>query len=64
MKLLRRFLAAFRLNAQIVCEESNNPEHPRDYHDYHDAEEHNPKTDYPLSWFEYTCRRCGKKFTI
>lgn len=55
MKIIRRLIALFRLNKRIVCEESQGE---RDYHDYPDDD------GIPTHWHIYTCRRCGKKFTI
>jgi hypothetical protein len=63
MKRWNRFLAFFRLSKKAVCEESNSLERPEaDYHDYHDATDGDD--GWPCHGYEYTCRRCGKKFTI
>lgn len=59
MNLWRWFLARFRLNLKVVCEESRNLDGWSDYHDYPDDELGTP------SHFIYlTCKRCGKHFYI
>lgn len=55
------FLAFLHLSDKAVCEQSTSE---RDYHDYPDAIEHDPKTDYPMYFFNYHCKRCGKEFMI
>ena len=54
------FLAYFRFSEKAVCEMSN-AGHGVDYHDYPDATE---PLNYPMHFYTYTCKRCGKKFTI
>lgn len=55
-KFIRRFIARFRLNKRIVCEESAGLD-VIDYHDYTDAD---PAIPWHCALF--TCSRCGKKF--
>lgn len=52
-------LAYFRLSKRAVCEMSRGA---RDFHDYRDA----PEADegWPVHFYTYHCRRCGKAFTI
>jgi hypothetical protein len=55
-KMWRRFLAYYRLDLQVVCEESKDG---RDYHDYPDWFH-----GQPLHFHEEACKRCGKVFGI
>lgn len=57
--LYRRFLARFRLNLQVVCEESEELDARSDYHDYPDSESGEPD-----HFLLLTCKRCGKQFYI
>ncbi len=57
-KLWRWFLAQFRLNLRVVCEESIGMG-PFDYHDYPDAD-----PPLPYHFVELKCVRCGKGFRI
>lgn len=54
----RLFVARFRLNKRIVCEESAS-KGVIDYHDYTDSD-----CSMPWHMVLHTCRRCGKKFFI
>lgn len=56
IKYLRYFIAMFRLNMTVVCEESND-EH--DFHDYEDS-----KIGVPMHGYTYVCKRCKKTFQI
>lgn len=56
-RLWRRFLATYRLNLKVVCEESRGD---RDYHDYPDENE----IAGAIHGYTYHCDRCGKAFTI
>lgn len=58
MRLWLWFLARFRLSESAVCEASKG-KGLIDYHDYPDG-----TTGRPWHFFEHTCKRCGKKFTI
>jgi hypothetical protein len=58
-KLWRRFLARFRLDLRVVCEESAGRGPCDDYHDYDDTAEKQP--------WHFTllkCERCGKEFYL
>lgn len=55
----RWFLARFRLNLQVVCEESAGKGPHEDYHDYPDDVHGQPWHFVPLK-----CVRCGKEFFI
>jgi hypothetical protein len=57
-RLWRWFQARFRLNLQVVCEESALMD-LCDYHDYHDSLE-----GYPQHFDVLVCQRCGKRFII
>ncbi len=54
--LLRRFLAFWRFDLDLVCELSRGG---KEYHDYPDS-----LVGEPWHFFRHTCRRCGKSFTI
>ncbi len=58
-RLWRWFLATFRFDLKVVCEESVGRGLYDDYHDY-------PDNDPPEPWHFYVmkCQRCGKEFTI
>lgn len=58
-KATRLFIAFFRLNKRIVCEESVGRGLHNDFHDYMDTED-----QYPAHFTTLTCARCGKDFTI
>ncbi len=58
-RLWRWFLARFRLNMQVVCEESAGLDEHTDYHDYDDDELGTP--DHMVLMM---CKRCGKRFYI
>jgi len=58
-RLYRWFLARFRLNLLVVCEESAGLSPHEDCHDYPDDE-----YGEPWHFVEMTCVRCGKKFFI
>ncbi len=58
-RLYRWFLAKFRLNLRIVCEESVGLGPHEDYHDYDDDIMGVPSHMIPL-----ICKRCGKEFYI
>jgi hypothetical protein len=58
-RLWRWFLARFRLNLRVVCEESAGLDPHQDYHDYQDDEWGTPAHFVPL-----TCKRCNKQFYI
>ncbi len=55
----RWFLARFRLDLRVVCEESSGLSLCNDYHDYPDSAEKQP-----WHFCVLTCERCGKEFTI
>jgi hypothetical protein len=55
-KFIRWFLARFRFNLKIVCEESAD-KGMIDFHDYQDCEDGQPWHMIPVK-----CKRCGKKF--
>jgi hypothetical protein len=55
-KLIRKLIALFRLNLDIVCEEST---YYLDYHDYPDT-----KDKQPWHMIKLKCERCGKEFFI
>lgn len=55
---IRWFIARFRLNLRIVCEESDG-KGVFDYHDYPDSIEGEP-----WHFTHLTCKRCGKKLFI
>ena len=57
-KLWRRFLAHFRLDLRVVCEESVGLGSV-DYHDYPDT-----KAGVPFHFTLLKCKRCGKEFCI
>lgn len=57
-RFLRKITATYRLNSTIICEESRG-KGLIDYHDYPDDIE-----GIPVHFFELTCKRCGKRFTI
>jgi hypothetical protein len=57
-KLWIKFLAIFRLSNKAICEASADMG-MSDYHDYHDSIDGEP-----YHFFELTCKRCGKKFTL
>jgi len=57
-KFIRWFLARFRLNLRIVCEESAG-KGVIDFHDYSDSIDGEPRHMVPVQ-----CKRCGKKFLI
>lgn len=57
-KMFRKFIAFFRLNKRIVCEESKGLGLV-DYHDYPDDE-----SGEPLHFINLKCKRCGKQFII
>jgi len=57
-KFIRWFLARFRLNMRIVCEESAS-KGLIDFHDYPDGIDGQPWHMIPIE-----CKRCGKKFLI
>lgn len=57
-RLWKIFQAFFRLDPGAVCEMSEGKGHI-DYHDYPDDID-----GFPWHFFELTCKRCGKKFTI
>ena len=59
MRIWRRFLAFFRLNLRIVCEESKERGPHDDYHDYPDDE-----IGMPMHMVLLKCKRCGKDFYI
>lgn len=58
-RLWRWFLARFRLDLKVVCEESAKIKSHFDYHDYPDD-----IICTPDHFFVMTCKRCGKKFCI
>lgn len=58
-KLWRWFLARYRLDLQVVCEESRGLGPFSDYHDYDDDE-----LGYPFHFVALRCKRCGKEFWI
>ena len=58
-KLWRRFLAFWRLDLQVVCEESRGLPPSGDYHDYPDD-----VIGTPAHFVVLKCKRCGKSFTI
>ena len=58
-KWYRWFLARFRLDLKVVCEESAGLGPHEDYHDYPDSIE-----GFPDHFIELTCKRCGKGFYI
>ncbi len=53
----RWFLARFRLNLDVVCEQSEDLGPHEDYHDYPDD-----VYGYPDHMVLLTCKRCGKEF--
>lgn len=57
MHLYRRLLAHFRFDLKAVCDMSDDN---RDYHDYPDA----MAVKQPLHFYDYTCERCGRHFSI
>jgi hypothetical protein len=57
-RLKRWILARFRLDLDVVCEESRGLGLV-DYHDYPDS-----TAGEPWHFYTHTCRRCGKEFTI
>lgn len=58
-RLYRWFLARFRLNLRVVCEESVGRGPHEDFHDYPDDE-----IGDPMHFAEMRCKRCGKVFYI
>jgi hypothetical protein len=58
-KSYRWFLARFRLDLQVVCEESSGLGPHEDYHDYPDTKEKEP-----WHFILLKCERCGKEFYI
>lgn len=58
-KWWRWFLAYFRLDLKVVCEESVGRDPWDDYHDYHDTVD-----KLPVHFELLQCERCGKKFYI
>ncbi len=58
-KLYRWFLARFRLDLKVVCEESAGKDSRRDFHDYPDSEH-----GQPWHFVEMKCAWCGKAFYI
>lgn len=58
MKLIRKFIALFRLNSRLVCEESKD-KGLIDYHDYPDA-----GVPFPMHGETLHCQRCGKEFSV
>ncbi len=58
-RLWRWFLARFRLDLNVVCEESAGRGPHEDYHDYPDDE-----CGEPYHFIALKCQRCGKEFTI
>ena len=58
-RLYRWFLARFRLNLQVVCEESAGLGPSSDYHDYPDS-----LCGQPWHFYPHQCKRCGKRFYI
>lgn len=57
-RLWRWFLARFRLNLRVVCEESAGMG-LADYHDYPDT-----SSGQPFHLGTDVCRRCGKEFVM
>ena len=57
----KRFLAYMRWNKSAVCEMSVGKGLHDDYHDYPDGTDDDLG---PVHFYTYTCRRCGKEFTI
>lgn len=55
----RWILARFRLDLQVVCEESAARGPYNDFHDYHDD-----KYGQPWHFVPLVCQRCGKEFYI
>jgi hypothetical protein len=55
----RWFLARFRLDLRVVCEESAGLGPHCDYHDYPDSVDGFPDHFIPLH-----CKRCGKQFYV
>lgn len=55
-RLWRWFLAYFRIDLDVVCEESKGD---KDYHDYPDSID-----GYPDHMVDLQCKRCGKAFRI
>jgi hypothetical protein len=58
-KLWQLFLARFHLSDKAVCEQSRGRDLFTCFHDYQDSEE-----GVPMHFHTYTCKRCGKNFTI
>ena len=58
-KIWRWFLARFRLNLQVVCEESAGLDPYNDYHDYDDTDDGEP-----FHFIAMKCKRRGKEFYI
>ena len=58
-RLYRWFMARFRLNLRIVCEESAGKGWYDDYHDYKDD-----VGSQPYHFVTLRCKRCGKEFII
>lgn len=56
MRLWLWFLAYFRLSNAAICEMSRGN---ADYHDYPDG-----TVKEPMHFYDYTCERCGKRFSI
>jgi hypothetical protein len=59
LRLWKWFLARFRLSDAAVCEMSEGLGLHNDYHDYPDSHENKP-----WHFHTFTCKRCGKEFTI
>ena len=58
-KLWRWFLARFRLDLRVVCEESAGRGLADDYHDFPDD-----VLGTPAHFVTLKCKRCGKEFTM
>lgn len=58
-RLWRRFLAFYRINLQVVCEESRG-KGLIDYHDYDD----DALGSFMCHMATLKCVRCGKEFTV
>lgn len=57
--LLKLIKAMYRIDMDAVCEMSKGKGLHNDYHEYTDS-----YTPYPMHFHTYTCKRCGKQFTI
>lgn len=60
-RLWRKFLAYTRWSKAAVCEMSADRGLYDDYHDYPDGADDDLG---PVHFYIYTCRRCGKQFSI